>query len=195
MHATPQTRLQRLGVPPEQVHDESPAHARKDGPSIVPHLGRQHWITDDLPATTATHPTMMTVTMAVVVAALAVGVFAFGLDEQLRIGKHNAGEDVDDDLLADGAVDGAAENGVAAYEPGQKGIVMLLLARRRRMPQQKHARLVDQRKHAQIARVLARGFEDELGLGAEAVEACLLVASLFYPSGIHTRRSGRGISS
>lgn len=119
MHTTPQTRLHDLRMPPEDVHDERPTDTRKHRPPIIPHLRGEHGITNNLPTAAAA------TTAVVVVATLRV---ALGLDEQLGVGEHDAREDVDDDLLADGRVDRAAEDGVAAREARQKGVVAAFLA-------------------------------------------------------------------
>lgn len=39
LHAAPQTRLNAFRLPPENVHDKSPAQAGKDGPCILLDLG------------------------------------------------------------------------------------------------------------------------------------------------------------
>lgn len=79
VHATPQTRLQVLGVVAEQPHDHAPAETGKDGPGIV-----AHGAANIVPCR---HD------------GQAKG--AVFLDRQLGQGQGDAREDVNDNLLVD----------------------------------------------------------------------------------------------
>ena len=94
IHTAPQTRLQVLGMPPEEVHHHSPRQRRERRPRVVADLRAQRLLGDD-------------------------GEARARLDGYAREGEDDAREDVDDDLLADGgdfagALGAAAEDDVAS---------------------------------------------------------------------------------
>ena len=65
-------------------------------------------------------------------------------------------------------MDGAAEDGVAAEQAREEGVVVALFARGRGVFEEEHGGLVDEGEEAQVARVLPRGFVDEPAFRAEA---------------------------
>jgi hypothetical protein len=65
----------------------------------------------------------------------------------------------------------ASKHRVPAQQAREKRIVMSLFPVRRRVFEEQHCRLVDECEEAEVARVLARGFEDEKAFRAEGAGA------------------------
>ena len=151
LHTTPQTRLQRLGMPPEQIHHQRPTQARKHRPR--PLRNRTPLVPHQAKATAARRGRVP------------------GLDTQLGQGEDDAGEDVDDDLLVDGALDAAAEDGPAAEQAGEEGVQVRFFARGAEQPQREQAGFVGQGEEGEVAGVLARRFDDDAGFFAEGARA------------------------
>lgn len=63
-------------------------------------------------------------------------------------------------------MDRATEDGVAAKEACEEGIVVALFARGRGASEEEHGGFVDEGEEAEVAGVLARGFVDECAFGA-----------------------------
>ncbi len=103
LHATPQTRLYRLRIPPVQPHNHRPTQTRKHRPSIPPHLFPK----------LSSHPDSP---------------FAPPLYRQLRQRKHHPRKDIDDDLLIDTALYTSAKYQIAACETGDEGVSTVFFA-------------------------------------------------------------------
>jgi hypothetical protein len=88
------------------------------------------------------------------------------LHGEFRQCQTHACKHVDDNLLGHGVVDCAAEDGVAAQQAGEEGVVMALFACRGRVAQEEHGGFVDEGEEAEVARVLARRFEDGDAFGS-----------------------------
>ena len=153
LHTTPHARLQRLGMPPIQPHDGAPAHRRKDGPrvlrdALLPPLRHNH------------HPPH------------AIPPILRLLHRQLRQRQHHSGKNIDDDLLVHAALATAAEDGVAAQQAGQEGVVAAFAGFRGEVfvVQEEHAGFVEEGEGGEVAGVSASGFEDETDLVAGAVD-------------------------
>ena len=58
-------------------------------------------------------------------------------------------------------MDCAPKDGITSKETGEEGVVMTLFASGGRVPEEEHGAFIDEREEAEIARMLARGFEDE----------------------------------
>lgn len=146
VHATPQARLQRLRMPPPHKHHHRPTQTSKRNPPILHQLFPQPTsiIQQTPPASTALHLSHVP-----------------GLHGQLRQRQHHAREDVYDDLLGHRVVYRASEDGVAAEQAGKERVVVALFAVGRGVSEEQHGALVDEGEEAEVARVLARGFEDE----------------------------------
>ena len=143
-------------MPPPHVHDHGPAQAREAHPPVLHQLLAQPAsLVQQAPATTAS-------------LYIADGP---GLDSQLGQGQCHSRKHVYDDLLAHAVVYGPSKDGVSAQQPGQKAVVVALLARGRGVFQQQHGGLVDEGEQAEVAGVLAGGLEDEPAFGAEGAGA------------------------
>lgn len=66
-------------------------------------------------------------------------------------------------------MDRAAEHGVSSEKTGEEGVVMSLFTVRGGVAEEEHRALVDEREEAEVAGMLARGFEDEPAFRAESV--------------------------
>lgn len=91
LHTAPQARLDRVGIPAEDVHDEGPAQAGEDGPG--PGL--------DLRACGGGEEGMCQGGRGAGCGeggGGGAGAGSVGLDGEFGEGEHDAGEDVDDDL-------------------------------------------------------------------------------------------------
>lgn len=100
-HATPQARLHRIRIPPENPHDQSPAHGCKHGPRIISYFIRDLGTADDA----CRRP-----------------------DQDARQCDGDTRENVDDDLLIDGGDPAGtwrapAEDEIAAEEAREEGVV------------------------------------------------------------------------
>lgn len=141
-------------MPSKQPHHSPPTQPRKHRPRIprhalLPPLGHHHHPPHAVPA----------------VARL--------LHRQLRQRQHHPREHVDDDLLVHAALAAAAEDGVAADQTGQEGVVAAFarFGREGLVVQQEHAGFVEEGEGRQVAGVGARGFEDEAEFVARAVRS------------------------
>lgn len=162
-HAAAQTGLQRLRVVAEQPHDARPTQRGERGPRVVAHelqllVGQ---VEEALAAVAA-------------VCAADQAVVAWRLDGEFGQREHHTGEDVDDDLLVDGAAGAlaVAKDPVSAEQTREKGMYAGFFAAVRVL-QDQTAALVKQSKFSEVGRVLPRRFVDEpelLAHGAGAEE-------------------------
>lgn len=138
-------------MPPKQIHHEGPTQARKHrpGPLRNPAL----LIPNQAEATPARHLRVA------------------GRDAELGEGEHDAGEDVDDDLLVDGALDAAPEDDPAADEPRDEGVEVGLRARGTQQPDREQGGFVGQGEEGEVTGVLPGRFEDDAGFFAEGAGA------------------------
>lgn len=149
MHAAPQTRLHCLRMPPEDVHHSRPTQTRKCRPGIAYNLLSELLICYQ----TQTTPTTWD------------GPYTSRLDHQLRQCKTYSCKDVYDDLLSHRIVNVSAKNDISTQETSEKGIIMSFFAGRRSAFEEYHCTFVDEGKEAEVAGMLAGGFEDEPALG------------------------------
>lgn len=159
-------------MPPKQPHHSPPTQPRKHRPRIprhalLPPLRHHH------------HP------------AHAVPAVARQLHRQLRQRQHHPREHVDDDLLIDAALAAAAEDGVAADQTGEEGVVAAFarLGREGLVVQQEHAGFVEESEGREVAGVRARCFEDEPEFVARPVRRQRLVR-VWLVGGLEKGRKG-----
>lgn len=161
LHATPQTALNALRLPPKDIHDKRPAQAGKHGPRILLYglldLRVQSLREQRGGRRRRRHPGT--------------------LQTQSGECQHDPCEHVDHDLLRHTAcaVLAAAKHEISAHGAGEEGVVRSFLPRPTRVEhaQYQHARLVYHGEGREVAGVLPRGFEDEPDLfphGAAAEE-------------------------
>jgi sulfur relay (sulfurtransferase) complex TusBCD TusD component (DsrE family) len=93
------------------------------------------------------------------------------LHRQLRERQTHTRKHVYDNLLADAIVYRAPKHRVSAQQARQERIVVSLFPVRRCVFEKQHRGLVDECEEAEVARVLARGFEDEEAFRAEGAGA------------------------
>lgn len=138
-------------MPPKQPHDGAPTDARKHGPRIPRHVL--------LPPVRHDHD-----------AAHAVPAVLRLLHRQLRHRQHHPREHVDDDLLVHAALAAAPEDGVAADQPRQEGVVAAFarFGRQGLVVQEEHAGFVEEGEGREVAGVRAGRFEDEAEFVARA---------------------------
>ena len=130
-HTTPQTRLQRLWIPPEQPHDTGPTDSRKDRPRIRP----------DLIPYLPTHHT-------------------FTLHQQLCKSKHDPPKDVYHNLLTDRRLYPAPKHNIPSHQAREERFVRGFFRREQwlQVPRREHDSLVDEREEGEVARVLPGSF-------------------------------------
>ena len=139
LHTSLQTRLQHLRIPSKQPHHQPPTHRRKNRPRI-PHQPLLHLRRQSQPA----------------------GPLA--LHTEFRKAEHHPREDIDDNLLVDGALarSAAAEDIVAAQQAGEEGVWGCLFLRGGGVAEEEEGGFVDDGESGEVAGVLAGGLEDEL---------------------------------
>lgn len=140
-HATPQARLEDMGIPPEQPHNNSPAQSGEYWPCIVGDLisklaGNHNAMVYYQTCKTQYHPT----------------------------------ENIDDNLLIDRGLYASSKNRVSSYQSSQERIMTWLLLigcyKSCRMSQHKHTSFVEEDKGSKVLCMSFGRFQHEAQLFA-----------------------------